>query len=433
MRLPLTIRKSFVFCVAVLFVGAGTQLHAQATLLLEEPYSYDGTFAGTGHAAVYLARVCAESPIALRRCGPGEKGVVISRYNGVAGRDWIAIPLIPYLYAVNNAEDIPLFADSKLVAFLRHEYLTSIDVRGAASYQLAGSAYDRTTYGFRIATRPEQDDEFIRLLNSEANRESYRLLNRNCADFAKQVINFYYPKAIHRSILADVGVMTPKQAAKSLAHFSKRHPEMQLTTFIIPQVPGLKRSKPVHGVIESLVLAKKYVTPVLLFHPFVVGTVEAAYWAGWRFDPGKGALIFNPSSNPSNGLETPLTSAQRRSYLNSISALKRASADTDSVPDWRRGAEPQLDATGQPFLKAQVEGRIVQLGLSRGNALRLSAPPELVQGLLLTRLEEELKPSKPSRVSGQQAESDWKLLQGAVEARQAALNSGATGTVAVNK
>jgi len=124
MRPPSTMRKSFFFCATALFQGAGTQLHAQATLLLEEPYSYDGTFAGTGHAAVYLARVCAESPIVLRRCGPGETGVVISRYNGVAGRDWIAIPLIPYLYAVKNPEDIPLFADSKLVAFLRHEYLT---------------------------------------------------------------------------------------------------------------------------------------------------------------------------------------------------------------------------------------------------------------------------------------------------------------------
>src|SRR5947209_15759973 len=108
--------KSFVFLVAALLLGSSSRsAHAQATLLLEEPYSYDGTFAGTGHVAVYLARVCAESPIVLRRCGPGETGVVISRYNGVAGRDWIAIPLIPYLYAVKNPEDIPLFADSKLV------------------------------------------------------------------------------------------------------------------------------------------------------------------------------------------------------------------------------------------------------------------------------------------------------------------------------
>src|SRR5207245_5110452 len=118
MRLPLTIRKSFVFWAAALFVGACTQLHAQATLLREEPYSYDGTFAGTGHAAVYLARVCAETPTSLRRCQPGETGVVVSRYHHVGGRDWIAVPLIPYLYAVKDPANIPLFAGAKLVEFL---------------------------------------------------------------------------------------------------------------------------------------------------------------------------------------------------------------------------------------------------------------------------------------------------------------------------
>jgi len=396
--------------------------------LLEEPYSYDGTFAGTGHSAVYLSRVCAETPTVLRRCGPREPGVVLSRYNKVAGRDWVAIPLIPYLYAVKNPEDVPLFADAKLVAFLRDEYLRNIaaeldddtDGRRDSWNQLAGSAYNRTLYGFRIATRPEQDDELIRILNFSPNREAYKLLNRNCADFVKQVINFYYPKAIHRSIIADLGVMTPKQAAKSLVHSVRRHPEMQLTTFIIPQVPGLKRSKPVHGVLESIVLAKKYVTPVLLFHPVLVGTVEVAYWAGWRFNPAKGALIFDPAT----GLEMPLTDAQRRAYESSVSALKRDTEEGETTPDWRRlaaSAEPQLDAAGQPFLRIQMDGRTVNVGLCRGNALRLTAPPELVQELLLTRLKHELKPGKPSRASQQQVKNDWKMLQGAVEARQAAL------------
>src|SRR5579863_3638476 len=295
-----------IFCLAAIVFGAPVQLCAQATLLLEEPYSYDGTFAGTGHAAVYLSRVCAASPTLLRRCQPGETGVVISRYHNIAGRDWIAVPLISYLYAVSNPADVPLVADEKLVRFLRRSYLESVGLTEGPSYQLAGSAYDRTTYGFRIATRPEQDDELIRLLNSSPNRESYEVVKRNCADFARQIIDFYYPKSVHCSIIADLGTMTPKQAAKSLVHFSKRHPEMQLTTFIIPQVPGLKRSKPVHGVIESIVLAKKYVTPFLLFHPEVVGTVEVAYWAGWRFNPAKGALIFDATSgevsDPRDGL-----------------------------------------------------------------------------------------------------------------------------------
>jgi hypothetical protein len=333
------------------------------------------------------------------------------------------------LYAVNNPEDIPLVVDEKLVKFLRHNYVQSIGLAEGPWYQLAGSAYDRTTYGFSIATRPEQDDELIRTLNSAPNRESYRLLNRNCADFAKQIINFYYPKSIRRSIVADLGTMTPKQAAKSLMHSGKRYPEMQLTTFIIPQVPGLKPSKPVHGVIESIVLAKKYVTPLLLFHPFVIGTVEAAYWAGWRFNPAKGALIFDPNSwdlaDPRNALALPLTSAQRRSYERELSNLQRESTEGE-MPEWRQlqtDAEPQVDAAGRPFLMTQIEGHPILIGLSRGNALRLTAPPEFTQELLLTRLEHELKSGKPPRASQQGIESDWNLLERATEARQAALTA----------
>src|SRR3954465_10297512 len=88
-------------------------------LLVGEPYGYDGTYAGTGHAAVYLSGVCTISPVVLRLCAKGETGIVLSRYSGIRGYDWIAIPLTPYLYAVKESEDIPLLADDKLVAFLR--------------------------------------------------------------------------------------------------------------------------------------------------------------------------------------------------------------------------------------------------------------------------------------------------------------------------
>ena len=96
--------------------------HASATLLLEEPYGKLGFFTATGHAAVYLSGVCAETPVALRPCNPGELGAVISRYDEVGGYDWIAVPLIPYLYAVDDSADIPLFVDPKVVTFLRDQY-----------------------------------------------------------------------------------------------------------------------------------------------------------------------------------------------------------------------------------------------------------------------------------------------------------------------
>ena len=417
----LKVAKLFILLGSVLGLAfAPSSAQAQATLLLEEPYSYDGTFAGTGHAAVYLSRVCAETPTFLRRCNPGEQGVVISRYHHIEGRDWIAVPLIPYLYAVENPGDIPLYANPKLVSFLRNEYLKKMDLTGDDRYQAVGSAYDRTTYGFRIETSPEQDDELISKLNSETNRQSYALLNRNCADFVKQIINFYYPHAVHRGVIADIGTMTPKQAAKSLAHSAKHHPEMQLTTFIIPQVPGLKRSKPVHGVLESLVLAKKYVTPVLIFHPFLVAGVEAAYWTGWRFDPSKGALIFDPV----RGLEMPLSAGQRAWYEKSLSAMKHENIEAEPLPNWQKFqalTEPQFDATGQPFLQTRSEGATTQIGICRDNAFRLVAPPELVEGLLFARLEQELKPKKPAHVSQQQIESDLNLLQQATKATEASL------------
>ena len=95
---------------------------SSATLLLEEPYGRLGFFTATGHAAVYLSGICAETSLILRPCNPGETGVVISRYDGIGKHDWVAIPLVPYLYAVERPEDVPLFADAKMTAFLRDRY-----------------------------------------------------------------------------------------------------------------------------------------------------------------------------------------------------------------------------------------------------------------------------------------------------------------------
>jgi hypothetical protein len=110
------------FTLVVLLLLFASYACASATLFVEEPYGKMAMFTETGHAAVYLSGVCADSPVVLRLCTPGETGVVLSRYDGVGGYDWMAIPLIPYLYAVERPEDVPLFADAKLVAFLRDSY-----------------------------------------------------------------------------------------------------------------------------------------------------------------------------------------------------------------------------------------------------------------------------------------------------------------------
>src|SRR6201993_2242872 len=168
---------------------------SSATLLLEEPYGRLGFFTSTGHAAVYLSGVCAETPVRLRPCAPGEMGVVVSRYDGVDKYDWVAIPLIPYLYAVERPEDVPLFSDAKMTLFLRDRYRRTYlegiapdakngEAPGGNWYELVGSSYDRTIYGYEIETTPGQDGALIRKLNSSRNVSHFRLVRRNCADFA---------------------------------------------------------------------------------------------------------------------------------------------------------------------------------------------------------------------------------------------------------
>jgi hypothetical protein len=316
---------------AVLFGAFGLKAGASATLLIEEPYGKLGFFTATGHSAVYLSGVCAQTPLILRRCALGESGIVLSRYDGVRGYDWIAIPLVPYFYAVERPGDVPLFADAKIVAFLRDRYrrkylrevvpdLPNGETPGGNWYELVGSSYDRTTYGFEIETSTEQDEALILKFNSSQNRSHFHLLTRNCADFAKDVINLYQPKALHRSYVADLGISTPKQMAKTLVQFSASHPELGLSRFIIPQVPGnIARSKAVHRVAGSFFKSKKYIVPIGIANPIFAGCVAAVYFGsgGGRFDPGYNAMIFAPGNEP----ELPLSREERRAYREALKHL----------------------------------------------------------------------------------------------------------------
>ncbi len=103
-------------------MAATGKAFGDAALLIEEPYGLFGSINPTGHSAIYLNRVCAETPTMLRRCNPGETGVVISRYSRIRKLDWVAIPLLPYLYAVEKAEDVPEQADRATVEKLQNEY-----------------------------------------------------------------------------------------------------------------------------------------------------------------------------------------------------------------------------------------------------------------------------------------------------------------------
>lgn len=288
-----------------LSLGAVARARGEAALLMEEPYGRFGAFNPTGHAAVYLNHVCADTPTELRMCRPGEHGVVISRYHKIDGYDWLAIPLVPYLYAVDNVRDVPPTADPALEALLRDSYrrahlmeyapdITEGPRKGMAPegewIQLVGASYDRKIYGFQVKTTFEQDERFVALFNDRRNVGHFNLLFHNCADFSRVLLNTYYPHAVGRNFLVDVGLTTPKQVARSLTRYGKKHPELELTTFVIPQVPGsVPRSHSIDGVVESVVKSKKYVVPLAVLNPEVTAGLVVAFLTDGRFHAPKDA------------------------------------------------------------------------------------------------------------------------------------------------
>jgi len=274
----------------------------------------------TGHAAVYLNHICAASPTELRMCRPDELGVVISRYHKIDGYDWVAMPLIPYLYAVETVNAVPMTVDKAQVATIRDAYRRAYLERlapdnadgstpGGEWTQLVGASYDRKIHGFQVETTEEQDERFIALVNDRKNVAHFNLFFHNCADFSRVVLDMYFPHSVHRNYVADVGITTPKQLAKTLVKYGKKHPDVHMTLFIIPQVPGdVKRSHAIDGVTESVVKSKKYLLPLVVLAPEFTGGVVVAYLVQGRGSLPKNAAMFQIDEEVGpGGIGVPVT------------------------------------------------------------------------------------------------------------------------------
>jgi hypothetical protein len=292
---------------------------------------------------------------------------------------------------------------------------------GGNWYELVGSSYDRTIYGFEIETSTEQDEALILKFNSSPNRSHFHLLTRNCADFAKDVINLYQPKTLHRSYVADLGISTPKQMGKTLVQFSASHPELGLSRFIIPQVPGnIARSKTVHRVAGSFFKSKKYIVPIGVANPIFAGCVAAVYFGsgGGRFDPSHNAMIFAPGDEP----ELPLSREEQRAYRKALkrllahATLERAAGNGQEAWEHVQStAEYGFDQHGGPVLQTNIGPQVVNVGASRKNVLTSDAPPQFIQALLIARLQSELQRSSTGKVSDRQIVRDLQLLKRMME------------------
>jgi hypothetical protein len=308
---------------------------------------------------------------------------------------------------------------------------------GGNWYQLTGSSYDRTIYGFEIETTPEQDAALINKLNASPNRSHFHLLSRNCADFAKDIINFYYLKTLHRSVVADAGITTPKQISKLLVKFHTHHTDIAFSRLVIAQVPGsMPRSTNPKGVVESFLKSKKYIVPSAIASPIFAGCVVAVYvgTGAGRFQPDRDALVFNPGSDP----QPPIAREDRKAYQQE---LKELLAQSDSAANqakvWERlqsKARTDFDDQDAPILilNSQAGDQPIRLGATAANVLNGSAPPQLAQQILAARLESELRHAPPNGISQSELSRDWNLLQQTMP-KQANLREPAAETLAVRE
>ena len=279
------------------------------TVLVGEPFGSFGTMMPVGHTAVYLDRICADGPVKLRMCEAGEQqGVVVARYHGIGDLDWIASPVLEFLYAVERPDDVPAAVTAESVWEMRERYrrryLREIVPDGSERqkkndewWETAGMAYNRRLWGYEFATTPKQDEALVAAINARENRHIYDLRKANCASFAAELVNLDFPHAVRTDRISDFGLMTPRQVARGMESYGKAHPEVRLRVVEVPQVPGtLRRSRPVRGVAEAALKTKRYLFTLLAIQPEIPAALALLHlWHG-RWQMGQDAVLVGPGN-----------------------------------------------------------------------------------------------------------------------------------------
>lgn len=301
---------------ALAILGLPVCGRGQAALLMEEPYGFFGTINPTGHTAVYFSRLCVQTPAKLRRCEAGELGAVIARYQGISSYDWVAMPLLPYLYSVEDSSDVPERVNREKVTRMRRayheEHLAGLSANEGNLLhggwdQLIGVSYERRIYAFRFATTEEQDDALMDELNDRENKSHFNLVYNNCADFARILMNSYFPGTFHRAFFPDAGMTTPRQIASKLVHYSKEHPEAEVSVFEISQVPGYRRRSGRNKSVSASLITTGYAIPLAVLNPYLAGAIFVDYIARGRYPvlPAHPVVLEPRQLSQLSGIEMP--------------------------------------------------------------------------------------------------------------------------------
>lgn len=275
-------------------------LHAEVGLMLNEALKIGSSkWTGAGHSTVYLSRVCAASPVELRMCGPGENGVVLTNYRAFGedrSYEWNAIPLNVYLYGVEDESARPLYGSATVRWMLqeryREKYLGNLCTGSCATNpnalwrETVAASFIRDVYMFTAKTTPEQDRALMEKFNGTRNVGHFNGFTYNCANFARDVVNTYFPGAAKADRINDFGMTSPKAIAKSFAHYGMKHPELEFRVVRFSQIPGeYTPSKDNRKGTEELYRSNRWRLPLAVLRPYELGIFAGSYMLTGRFNP----------------------------------------------------------------------------------------------------------------------------------------------------
>lgn len=298
-------------------------MHAEVGLMLDEALRVGSSkWTGAGHSAVYLSGVCMVSPVELRLCGPGENGVVLTNYPSFGedrSYEWNAIPLNVYLYGVEDESARPLYA-SQTVRWLleeryREKYMGGLCTGSCAMNSNAlwresvASTFIRDIYMFTLKTTAEQDRALVDKFNRAANVGRFNGVTYNCADFARAIVNTYFPGAAKPDHINDFWITSPKAIAKSFAHYGVKHPELEFHVVRFSQIPGeYPISKDNRKGTEELSRANRWRVPLAVLRPYELMFFASSYMLTGRFNPE--LEVQRRPTEEVAGLETELRGAR---------------------------------------------------------------------------------------------------------------------------
>jgi hypothetical protein len=437
---------------------------------------------GSGHSAVYLSRICPESPVRLRLCRPDEEGSVISNYTTL-GEDqpfeWNIVPLSVYLYGVEDPRDRPLFGSEKIKHALeeryRENYLSAycasklcLTSNKAEWREMVAATISRNVYIFVIKTSVAQDKQLIAELNSAPNENHFNGVTRNCATFTRHIINTYFPGATRPNYINDFGMTSPKAIARSFTRYALHHPESGFRVLHFAQLPGTyKRSSECREGTEQLYHSKKLLVPMLIFAPHELPFATASYVLTGRFNPEHEFEKFptaeafdldreihaaeHGDEKAHAGEKEAARNQERAGVVGTAKEWKDYHEVFDAAVDQavREEIIPNRDYLGRFFSRLDEEGTPVLdergsvwielsgggadslVGVSANNLLAGTSDAELAEQLVLARIDYVLNSSKHSRETLAEFETDWRRLDNA-EAKHAewiAQASRSSGTV----